>query len=1617
MNDDVLISGGSNPWIGEPQPGYRPLSLAESIAEARKPERFVAGDALYGWRIVDTPPVNELAMTWGGQNFVRSELNDLLNPRGLLGSNLGFSRKSAELIANAEGKQLDPWRDPWDVVYQMLPFGSSNERDLAPILDRKDPDFNGRNEWHEWEKQNPEVARFLREQRGFNPEQMVWGARNRQAFMFSINMEMEIARLQQDVDQYDKYAGTYAKWSQFLGGGAIREFILDSDAAKTVGLLGIGKGLKVGASAVRATGALAKVPGASKALDMAQRAGGVGSFIHNTLANRLHLTTWGAIAAEGFATGAGYSIQHQLGTAEIARWLGRSNYEFDYSDVLATGALGATFGLGTLGAIKGLGRLSGGKADAAQNMLNSVGVGDSPIVRHGLTPEGLTLQAMEEDAIVRINSMLAEATDSRLGFLLSKGVIEGAGRTMPEAVNFAEGLMKLRQSGMQVSDAAIVEALDDFLGQGTLKHLTTAQRRELEKVIGLEESLRVRQADPEWVAQMNRERNEWADIATTMRGFGDEELSPEFLDTVFQKRGIKFKRAVNAEEAFKFASDRMTEIDNLLRVPANLEEAMARLAPDAKLGQYVPKSAAGRILMDMQRHFTTIQEQLALGGKGSGNAIKAAREELKRLNASLNKLYGKVSKPPAVRPAKAFHKLPPAQQTKALEELFERFEGTPTEVWHSTNMISRGLNAIGYTGTLRNWISERTGAAVTSRSEEPLMRATALLFGDAEYGAAVASGRGGQGVGLVAAMSRAASEPYRLRHMLESMRHMRGMTPEAWRDFNETVASAMNRKTAMPKDHPFAKQGNEYIALHKEYNEALMRRGIKTRSLRPNRKELKQSDFLPRLLNEAWVQANFKEAVRRVASVFLRKAQRSELVNPVIAEKLGWIERPVDAWGNRVGKTVWKKQVLAVEPEAGKSIPRFIKREDLSPDFKAEYDRAVADFDFTDSAETFLIRHLRQDGRATDVRTLNDKVHGANAARTRLARRITQRDLEEFPELKDLYIQDLFTLVDHQARTVGFATHAAESLARMTGFNGVSPTQVMNVIESKLKFIRKGDPEGIKEITKGFDALHDKLAWMTGQLPDVDPSYANGQKFFYDFLGKSVSIPILGKQAGINVVEGARSLFFAVHDPVDIGRNVKAFVRGLFADRATLREEFAGMHNDLRRLSTSYGNLLRMGNVDAGFELTTRGQLMRPWEDAYNILRGRQRSPKYSNRFAAASISALEGIGRAAYTIGLGPRIQHATEVVMGRAMQREFLRFGEATIKLRELMKANPVDVTDALNGHKQFVGLARKAGFGDRWDVAERIIRYNLHEDGITESLLKAAKNSGYKSHIHATLNDMLEQQIRLKGPDKDLLNEATSRYRQLIEERVMEEMGETQFWSARAAKRTALRQALDLMTNYMHNIYFYKISKPSVMPSRAFLGILTGYVISETLQKILQDFLNGKTESEIADQWDTPEEAVGQVLSNSTRLPLFGSMSFIPKYVLDSSIDTVNSMMGNQPVDAYQPKYGGVIGSGLDSIYRMGKGLRQWAFSLRPADAERGKYMALNASLRYLPVVNSAYGQAATRMLTDWKQRNRRNLPGTLPTSDGIAPVEAPVQPVGEKAAPAPTFDLGEALRSNK
>src|SRR5690606_36094326 len=100
---------------------------------------------------------------------------------------------------------------------------------------------------------------------------------------------------------------------------------------------------------------------------------------------------------------------------------------------------------------------------------------------------------------------------------------------------------------------------------------------------------------------------------------------------------------------------------------------------------------------------------------------------------------------------------------------------------------------------------------------------------------------------------------------------------------------------------------------------------------------------------------------------------------------------------------------------------------------------------------------------------------------------------------------------------------------------------------------------------------------------------------------------------------------------------------------------------------------------------------------------------------------------------------------------------------------------------------------------------------------------------------------------------------RHNQYVDERIMEELGEVSAWTARTDRRSPQGRALDLFTNYIHNIYFYKLAKSSSMPSRVFLGVVTGFVMSELIQKIVQDYLQGATQEEMLREWNTPVKAM--------------------------------------------------------------------------------------------------------------------------------------------------------------
>lgn len=1639
MPENPLYGGPVEVWHGSPlQPVYPRADLGAQIRAARQPDRYVHGDALYGWTISDTPPSFE-NLSWGRQNFLRARLNDLENPRGLLGDNQQYINEVQDLIDKGRG-EFNAWKNSGDALKNLIPFTSSIEDDLAPVLEQVDPDFDGMVEWNEWSKQNPEVARYLTDVRGFRPEERVAGARNRDAFMLSINLEMTKAQIQQEIDEYEQQAGTFESWSQFLGGGAIRQFYMDSDAAKTLGLSGIARGVGLTAGALRGSRFVSLVPKLERPLELAARAGTPVASVHNVLSKNLRLGTAGALAVEGAVTGALWDVQHQRGMQEMAEFLGSQPLDYDFGDTFKAGGLGALFGLGMYGAIRAVGALGNrlvDKPSAVQQALKTVGLDDSPLARHGLTPEGLTLQALEEDGITRINRLLGEAVDDRLGFLLSKDVIEASGRTVSEVGQFVDQIMVLRQKGIRMPDAAVVEAIDDFLGQGTLQHLTAAERAKVEAEMAREALLEMRQRDPKWRAVQERNLANWMSARQAAARLADDQvLDKAIIDQVLGDAKVRIKSEaatrITVAQLRQHIEDQIAQIDNLLNRPADVRGAMKEALKDNPIAAAVidaagfrPKSAAGRLMADIHDKLVLIDEQLRLGGKGSKTAVKAAREEIKRLSQSLTRLYGKTearprrnTRKPKAPSAKTLDRLPPDQQTKVIGDIIEKLESSPNEVMEGTSLMNKALRAIGYTGPIQRVLLDRTGIYTTARSLVKSMRELSGLFGSPDYNARVFAGRGGAGVGVIAAMGRASRDVQPIKSFLEEIANLRGMSDEAFADFHRTVESALNRKARMPAGHRFEKEGNKLIDMWSRYVEETLERGLRTRSLRRT-KETKVSTFLPLIANEPMIRKHFNEAVQDLARVWQRLAQESDHLNPEYLESLGWIERPVDRWGNRVGKVIYKDNAPINPAWLQGDRKGWPRRSDLTPEGLKQYEAALQSHaPLEGAAATYWTRFLREDGRATDVRTINDKVYGSNG-RNPHKRKITQLMLERFPELKRYFNRDLFTMADRYAKTVGFKAHVGESIQRQFGINATLG-QIMNALEAKMKYEARQIPDLAKEIEVGFDKYHEMIAWLTDNLPNTDPTYSVASRYTFDFISKVAALPVMGGLGMANSAEAMVRMFTMVHSPADLGRNMRAFIRGLFANRSILREEMAGMSQDLRRLAVGYAHQLQSGRVDHAYELTTRGVLTRPWKDAWNIATGKTRHGQYPNRAAATAIATLDALGKNAYVMGGGPRIQHATEVMIAGAANREFMRYAEALIKLRQLMEQNPIDPTDTQAAHKAFVGLARKAGFGDRWDVAQRFLRYDLGEPGIVEALLDAAKQvPDVRNKLHVRANDLLEVYAKMPpGKQRDVLYEAIQRHNQYVDERIMEELGEVSAWTARTDRRSPQGRALDLFTNYIHNIYFYKLAKSSSMPSRVFLGVVTGFVMSELIQKIVQDYLQGATQEEMLREWNTPVEAMTSALSVAMRMPMFGSVSFIPKSVVDMALDAFNRATGNDPINAYTPKFGGVVGSAVDGLYRLGRGASTWAFALTPEQEDRGRRMFINSGIRYLPVINSLYGKTAVRMFTDWKQR--ANTRGSLrvldPVGDGRSiwgDEDLPDAPPSDPTAPRSGFDLHEAL----
>lgn len=1617
--NDPLIAGPSRSWWESGDvPTVPILDDRQLVALARQPMKFVHGDPLNGWSVRDQQP--QVDLSFGGQHFLRQRLNTLEYPKGLLGDNQQYIDEVQDLISQGRG-EFNAWTNSADALRQFIPFGSSRKTDLSGVLTRVDPDWSGVKEWKEWSAAHPDVAEFMTTRLDFDPEAATAGTRNRDAFMLVINMELEKASLRQQIDEYERHAGVARSWSQFIAGGAIRQLVLDSDTAKTLSLSAAAKGLTAGAQGLRGINTINAL---DTPLGIASKAGNVGIAAHNVLAKNLRLTSLGAMAVEGFATGALYSVADQSATDDMAHWLGQSDHEFDWREVFNTGVTGAMFGVGLWGAartIGGIGSRLRTKPSTVRQAVQTADLHDTPIDRHGLTPEGITLQRMEEDGLVKVNRLLGDAAEERLGFLLSKEAVENAGRTIYEVGILAEQMTNLRRYGVRLSDDAIAEIMDDFLAAGPPRHTTLAGRIAAERRTAALEMARVKGQSPEWRAAQAARLTAWEQAKRSIDVVAagpDGVLSAEMAESILTLGGLpNFRPTYLTKQALgEFIDGRIADIQKAV---ANADNGVAL---GKALHGWVPKSTAALLANTIARHVSEIDTLKAVQGKGSASRVKELRAEMRKANASLNKLYGappklpKKQKVPKAPKARALDRLSPEEQQKEINRIRDQVTSNPREIADATTIISRGLNLIGYNGWVRRFLLSRTEVNSTFRSAHGAIREVSALAGNPELSSHVFAGRGGSAVNFRAADMRADRDAAPGFEIVEQWANRSDIDHEARVGLHKTVLTALNTKSLMPAGHRFEKEGNEFIQWYRRYQAENRRRGVRSASLRPTKEE-KLSDIIPIVANEGAVRRGFKNAVAALSKAWSTIAQRSDNLNPMAMEALGFIEREVDVYGRHTGTFKYKDEsLLTLARQKGQGKVKRLEKADLPEEQRKRYDAFVADADnFADAATTYWSLSLAEDVRATDVRQITDKVHGVTGRRAH-KRMVTQRMLEEFPELKEFYETDLGVLLMEARKRYGYKTHLGEMIRTGFGINA-TPAQLLNALEASVTRAARGNLDEIRQVKEGFDGVHSLLAWQGGYLPDLDKSSQKLSTVAAE-MGTRATFALFAPAFGVsNGVEAMTKVFFSVHSMADFAANMRSFVRALKADRGTSREMLRGTAHSLERISIVTARELQDSRPDRAVEMTTLGAATRPWRDFWSVAKGDLKPNHSINRVTDSAMAFWHALGKTNYTIGGSARFNRVNAIVSKGAAEREVGRYGPALVKLRQILRDDP-GLNASTEEFVKFTQRTRQAGFGTSWDVAEQMIRAGLMDEGVTEALMKLSSEVPGKSPVQATTGDLWDVYFKMaEGPEKDMAYEALQRAAQFVDDRIARELALHTPWTVRtdARSRSALGRVMDSLSTYMHNIYAHKLGRSSQMPSRSFVGLVTTLVVAETMLALIQRYLGGHDVESMAKEWDSPEEAMFSVLSTGMRVPFFGAYSFIPKYAYDAARARVMPAFGLESPDVVRPEvYGGPVGSTINGILKVGEHALDLAIDYEGERSDRSAQAVRRFALKTFPLTNTFYGKTLVRTLTSWM--NLEPDPTAQPSEGrSMWGDDTPGMPGVEQ--PAPAFDLEAALTQRR
>lgn len=643
-----------------------------------------------------------------------------------------------------------------------------------------------------------------------------------------------------------------------------------------------------------------------------------------------------------------------------------------------------------------------------------------------------------------------------------------------------------------------------------------------------------------------------------------------------------------------------------------------------------------------------------------------------------------------------------------------------------------------------------------------------------------------------------------------------------------------------------------------------------------------------------------------------RRWMESEELNPEILVRMGWARR-----------TVTEAGTIKYFPDGPfatqKKVPK--DRAVLSPDQEAEYQKALLGTDkkyLDDRGESALQTSAwRAINGMLDQRTFDQGKDGVvrftePVPETAEFQRAIDPEMLADPELQGFFDFNFMDIAYDYVRTTGFEVKATTAVQRLTGVVGATVDDYFDAMQIVAeKGLRRGGNEQAL-VNAGMNQLRSKWLMMQGKSPRyVAEAEGIGEVMAEAAIAGTTAVYGGGIGTLITFTEAFIQTFARIYEPHDFFDNMARGFRSIISSKER-RQALEDMATGLQLNRTTSAERFTSGAQGSNFHYRLRDKLTEPYRDFWDAFTGRTLpGGRLRNRYAHTAISGVKAIGKTMLTIGGTDFMSNYARVMLVHTATRETARFLPAALKLSQILEAEQPAFQAARQAarqaaltagrsqlqaarigdrayHKLWRNAARRAGFGGRWQVADRFNRAGLMNSRKLRTFIDTAKAQGNLTRNGLDLTEVARNLGGLQPADRFLVSETVNQLHNSIEDLMrkrVSEQGPLQT-PTDAPSLTYHGRVMNTMFAFPRSFVDNNVIDLAHLPQREGALLMTGFIVGEVMGQVARQLLKGRSLKDLEREWEENPKAA--LASYILRVPLLGQATPILQTFADAALD---------------------------------------------------------------------------------------------------------------------------------